>query len=101
MKLAKDGCVITFLDNFNFFLGAIHEKHKFKYFKILTVKVCIIWYSDVYMTILQCDIFWWKLIERNFVFPIFNTKVVLGAYPLFAVSTVIHVIISEQDIQIC
>ena len=35
-KLAKDGCVITFLDNF--FLDVIHEKHKFKYFKNLTVK---------------------------------------------------------------
>ena len=76
--------MITFLDNFIFFLGAIHEKHKFKYFKILTVKVCIIWYSDVYMTILQCDIFWWKLTDRNFFNPmIFNTKVVLRASPLF------------------
>jgi hypothetical protein len=25
---------------FHFFLGAIHEKHKFKYLKNLTVKVC-------------------------------------------------------------
>ena len=48
------------------FLGAIHEKHKFRYFKILTVKVCKIWCNDVYISILQCDIFWWKLIDRNF-----------------------------------
>jgi hypothetical protein len=43
------------------FLGAIHEKHKFKYFKNLTV----------------------KLIDRNLFNPIFNTKVVLMASPLF------------------
>ena len=61
------------------------------------VKVCKIWCNDVYMSILQCDIFWWKLIDRNFFNPIFNTKVV----PFFAVSTVLHVIISKQDIQIC
>ena len=53
------------------------------------------------MSILQCDIFWWKLIDRNFFNPIFNTKVVLRASPFFAVSTVLHVIISKQDIQIC
>jgi hypothetical protein len=68
------------------------EKHKFKYFKNLTVKVCKIWCNDVYMSILQCDIFWWKLIDRNFFNPIFNTKVVLRASPLFAISTVLHVI---------
>jgi hypothetical protein len=33
--------------------------------------------------------------------PIFNTKVVVRASPFFAVSTVLHVIISKQDIQIC
>jgi hypothetical protein len=55
------------------------EKHQFKYFKNLTVKVCKIWCNDVYMSILQCDIFWWKLIDRNFFNPIFNTKVVLRA----------------------
>ena len=91
--------MITFLDNF--FLGAIHEKHEFKYFKNLTVKVCYIWCNDVYMSILQCDIFWWKLIDRNCFYPIVNTKVVLRASPFFAVSTVLHVIISKQDIQIC
>jgi hypothetical protein len=75
--------VITFLDKFIFFLGAIHEKHKFKYFKNLTVKVCKIWCNDVYMSILQCSIFWWKLIDRKFFYPIFNTKVVLRASPFF------------------
>ena len=38
MKLAKDGCVITFLDNYIFFLGAIHEQHTFKHFKNLMEK---------------------------------------------------------------
>jgi hypothetical protein len=47
----------NFPRQFHFFLGAIHEKHKFKYFKNLTVKVCKIWCNDVYMSILQCDIF--------------------------------------------
>jgi hypothetical protein len=69
----------NFPRQFHFFLGAIHEKHKFTYFKNLTVKVCKIWCNDVYMSILQCDIFWWKLIDRNF----FNTKVVLRTSPLF------------------
>jgi hypothetical protein len=31
------------------------------------------------MSILQCDVCWWKLIDRNFFNPIFNTKVVLRA----------------------
>ena len=93
--------MITFLDNFIFFLGTFLEKRKFKYFKNLTVKICKIWCNDVYMSILQCDIFWWKLIDRNFFNPILNTKVVLGAPPLFAVSTVLYVIIFKQDIQIC
>ena len=35
------------------------------------------------MSILQCDIFWWKLIDRNFFNPIFNTRVVLRASRLF------------------
>ena len=69
----------NFPRQFHFFLRAIHEKHKFKYFKNLTVKVCKIWCSDVYMSFLQCDNFLWKLIDRNF----FNTKVVLRASPLF------------------
>jgi hypothetical protein len=64
-------------------MGAIHEKHTFKYFKYLTVKLCKIWCNDGYMSILQCDIFWWKLNDRNFFNPIFNTKVVLRASPLF------------------
>ena len=45
------------------------------------VKVCSIWWNDVYMTILQCDIFWWKLIDRNAFHPICNTKVVLRDLP--------------------
>jgi hypothetical protein len=73
----------NFPRQFHFFLGTFHEKHKFKYFKNLTVKVCKIWCNDVYMSILQCDIFWWKLIDRNFFNPIFNTKVVLRVSPLF------------------
>ena len=52
----------NFPRQFHFFLGAIHEKHKFKYFKDLMVKVCKIWCNDVYMSILQCDIF---LVEIN------------------------------------
>ena len=90
----------NFPRQFHFFLGAFHEKHKFKYFKDLMVKVCKIWCNDVYMSIIQCDIFGWKLIVRNFFNPIFNTKVVLRASPLFAVSTVLHVIISKRDIKI-
>jgi hypothetical protein len=46
-------------------------------------KVCKILCNDVYMSILQYDIFWWKLIDRKFFNPIFNTKVVLRAFPLF------------------
>jgi hypothetical protein len=30
----------NFPRQFHFFLGAIHEKHKFRYFKNLTVNVC-------------------------------------------------------------
>jgi hypothetical protein len=47
-----------------FFLAAIRQKHNFKYFENLTVKVCSIWCNDVYMYILYCDILWWKLIDR-------------------------------------
>jgi hypothetical protein len=39
----------NFPRQFHFFLGAIHEKHKFKYFKNLTVKVCKIKCNDVYV----------------------------------------------------
>jgi hypothetical protein len=73
----------NFPRQFHFFLGTFHEKHKFKYFKNLTVKVCKIWCNDVYMSIFKCDIFWWKLIDWNFFKPIFNTKVVLRASPFF------------------
>ena len=67
----------------------------------MTVKVCKISCNDVYMYILQCHIFWWKLINRNFFNPIFNTNVVLKESPFFAVCTVLYVIISKQNIQIC
>jgi hypothetical protein len=87
-KLTKDGCVITFLDNFIFNLGTIHEKHKFKYLKNLTVKVCKIWCNDVYMSILQCDIFWWKLIDRNFFNPIFNTHIWISCLEIITCKTV-------------
>jgi hypothetical protein len=30
------------------------------------------------MSILQCDIFWWKLIDRDFFNPIFNAKVLVS-----------------------
>jgi hypothetical protein len=39
------------------------EKHNFKYFKNPTVKVGIIWCNYVYMYILYCNIYWWKLID--------------------------------------
>jgi hypothetical protein len=81
-------------------LGAIHEKHKFTYFKNLMVKVCKIWCNDVYMSILQCDIFWWKLIDRNFLIRFLIPRWSSGHPPFFAVSTVLHVIISKQDIPI-
>jgi hypothetical protein len=35
----------------SFFLGAIHEKHNFKYLKNPTVKVCKVWWNDVYYCI--------------------------------------------------
>ena len=47
----------NFPGQFHFFLGAIHEKHNFKYFKNPTVKVCKIWCNDFYMYIRYCDIF--------------------------------------------
>ena len=77
--------MITFLDNFIFFWVPSMKNINLNILKILTVKVCKIWCNDVYMSILQCDIFWWKLIDRNFFNPIFNTKgkVVLEASPLF------------------
>ena len=48
------------------------------------VKVCKIWCNDVYMYILCCDIFWWKLIDRNFFNKIFNTRVVSQGISLFS-----------------
>ena len=94
----------NFPRQFHFFLGTFHEKHKFKYFKNLTVKVCKVWCNDVYMSILQCDIFWWKLIDLIFL----NQILIPGWYtyisahlPFFLISTVLHVIIFEQDIHIC
>ena len=47
-KNSKGWLCNNFPLQFHFFLGAIHEKHKFKYFKNLTVKVCKIWCNDVY-----------------------------------------------------
>jgi hypothetical protein len=61
---------------FHFFSG-YHPWKTYQYFKNLTVKVSKIWCNDVYMSILQFDIFWWKLIDRNCFNQIFNTKVVL------------------------
>ena len=100
-KLAKDWCLITFLDNFIFFLAAIHEKHKFKYLKNLTVKVCKICCNDVYMSILQCDIFLWQLIDMNVFIRYLTPRSSSENLPFSTVSTVLHVIISKQDIQIC
>ena len=71
----------NFHRKFHFFLGAIHERHQFKYLKNLTVKVCKIWCNDVYKSIPQCDILWGKIIERNCFNSIFNTKVILRASP--------------------
>jgi hypothetical protein len=91
----------NFPRQFHFFLGTFHEKHKFKYLKNLTVKVCKIWCNDVYMSILQCDTFWWKLIDRNFLIRFLIPRWSSGHPPFFAVFTVLQVIISKQDIQIC
>ena len=77
IETAKDEYVITF------FLGAIHEKHNFKYFKNPTVKVCKIWCNYVYMYILYCSIFWWKLIDRIFFKQMFNTRMVPQGIPPF------------------
>jgi hypothetical protein len=41
--------------------------------KIWRGKVCKIWCNDVYMSILQYDIFWWKLIMTAFIFFIFKS----------------------------
>jgi hypothetical protein len=68
---------------FHFFLGAIHEKHNFKYFKNPTVEICKIWCNYVYMYILYCNIFWWKLIDRIFFNQIFNSRVVPQGIPPF------------------
>ena len=63
-QLSKDECEITFLDTL--ILSGCHEKHHFKYFKNLPIKVCKIWCIDVYMYFLYCEIFWWKLINSIF-----------------------------------
>ena len=65
------------------------------------VKVCKIWCNDVYMSMLQCDIFWWKLIDKIFLIRFLIPRLSSGHPSFFAVSTVLHVIISKQDIQIC
>ena len=64
------------------------------------VKVCKIWCNDVYMYILYCDIFCWKLIDRIFFNRILIPGRYLGASPLFPIATVLQVIISKQDIHI-
>jgi hypothetical protein len=59
----------NFPRQFLFFLGAIHEKHIFKYLKNLTVTFCIIWCNDVYVYVYSSLWhFWWKLIDRIFLF---------------------------------
>jgi hypothetical protein len=59
--------------NFIFFWVPSMKNINLNILKNLMVKVCKIWCNDVYISILQCDIFWWKLIDRNFFNPIFNT----------------------------
>jgi hypothetical protein len=71
-------CILTRADDGHFNNGVKTQSIKL----IHVVKVCKMWCNDVYMSILQCDIFLWKLIDRNFFNPIFNTKVVLRASPL-------------------
>ena len=73
----------NFPGQFHFFLGAIHEKYNFKYFKNPTAKVCKIWFNDVYIYFLYCDIFWWKFIHRIFFNNSFNTRVVPQGIPPF------------------
>jgi hypothetical protein len=61
-----------------------------------------IWCNYVYMYILYCSIFLWKLIDRIFFKEIFKTRVVSQRIPPFSPnSTVLHAIISKQDIHIC
>ena len=67
-----------------------------------TVKVWKIWWNYVYMYILSGSIFWWKLIKRICFNEILNARVVSQGIPPFSpISTVLHVIISKQDIHIC
>jgi hypothetical protein len=80
----------NFPRQFHFFLGTFHEKHKCKYFNNLTVKVCKIWCNDVYMYILYCDIFWWKLIDRIFLIRFLIPRWFLRASPFFPISTALH-----------
>ena len=91
----------NFPQQFHFFLTAIHEKHKLKYLKNLTVEVCKKWCNDVYMSILQCDIFLWQLIDRNVFIRYLIARSSLENLPFSTVSTALHVIIYKQDIQIC
>jgi hypothetical protein len=83
-KNSKGWLCNNFPLQFHFFLGAIHEKHNFEYFKNPMVKVCKIWCNYVYMYILYSDIFWWKLIDRIFFNEIFNTRVVSQGIPPFS-----------------
>jgi hypothetical protein len=52
MSKLPNYCNCLFYFPISFFLGAIHEKHNFKYLKNRTVNVCKIWFYDVYMYIL-------------------------------------------------
>jgi len=90
----------NFPPNFHFFLDAIHEKYNFKYFKNPTVKVCKIWFNDVYRYFLYYDIFWWKLINRIVLIRFLIPGWYLRASPLFSNFHCLHVIISKQDIHI-
>jgi hypothetical protein len=74
-------------------LGAIREKHNFKYFENLTVKVCNIWCNDVYMYILYCDILWWKLTTQ--LYCQIPSKVV---FQLYSFDSVYSFVVFGKDI---
>ena len=81
-ETSKGWVCVNFLDNFIFF-WVPSMKNKFKYFKNLTVKVVLFGAMRPICLFFTVTFFWWKLIDRNFFNPIFNTKVVLRASPLF------------------
>ena len=63
----------------------------------LTVKVYKSWCNDVYMSILQCENCSTGHFLIRFLIPMWSS----GHPLLLAASTVLHVIIYKQDIQIC